>query len=177
MARLVKYFLFLLVSARLIQSLRSAFGSNGVVPQLMATTQVAIQNRVRSAIFVSTGFAFLLIGSVYMLFHCAAEWDNLGYFTYNAQKTISAGLMLIGFILIYPARSVLRRPPKLHATIKPQSDADPSPEIPVQNKNAQKIQELIKFMNSEAAKFLDEATRPKAPVTRPRPPTLERTLE
>lgn len=184
MARLFKYFLFLLVSAKLVQGVRSAFGSNGVVPQLVATAHVSIQKRVRSAIFVSTGFAFLLIGSLYMLFHCAAEWDNLGYFTFNAQKTISAGLMVIGLILIYPARAVLRRPPQLFANggRDENSTVDPAHQMPSpQNKNAQKIHEFVRFMNGEANKFLDQATRPKnaVPIRRkePRPPTLERTLE
>lgn len=177
MARFFKYFVFLIVSAKLVQSVRSAFGSNGVVPQLMATAQVAIQKRVRAAIFASIGFAFLLIGSLYMLFHCAAEWDNLGYFTFNAQKTISAVLMMIGLILIYPSRSVLRRPPKLPSS-DPRDQVDPAHQMPSpKNRNAEKIQEYLKLMNREATKFLDEATRPKTSISRTRPPTLERTLE
>ncbi len=169
MLRFLRYLAYVMISRKAIQSARSVFGERGLAVHVFDAASYNLKLKIRSAVAGMMSAALTGIGAIYLLFHTAAEYDQNGYIVFNAQKSVCLVFIFIGLgLILFFARG--------GTTLKPLKQA-PTSEIPIdRSERAKQLHNLFQMVNTEAAKFLEQTTRPNQNSSEARPPMNERAL-
>lgn len=179
MFRFIKYITYVMLSRKAVQSARSVFGVGGIAGQVLDAWSSHLKAKFRSAVIAVIGACLIGIGALYIVFHTAAEYDQEGYLTFNAQKGVCLAFIFGGLILVALSKKSSQVLKPIQPRHQPRAPAVPSPALQslgVPNQRAVQLQGLFEMMNKEAAKFLEQTTRPASQQATTRPPTNERAL-
>lgn len=179
MFRFFKYLSYVMITRKAIQSARTVFGEGGLAAQILDAISFNLKAMARSAALAAGGACLIGIGALYILFHTAAEYDQQGYISFNAQKGVCLAFIMSGLAMIAMSRKAMQPLRPLEPARLPEMPTAPSPALQnlgVPSQRAVQIQGLFQMMNKEAAKFIEQTTRPATQQPPPRPPTNERAL-